>query len=425
MNQESPNEDTSEAIDFIPVEGEMEHSPPDVYAGNLIEWAVERHASDLFFSDAENSMIVSVRRMGRIEQVARLARSYGRRLQGYLRVVGGSDAGDLLRPTEGRAAIKTPRGREVDLRLSTIPTLFGMDLAVRLFDRQVSVRRVQQLGMDAQEESTLLEMLDAAAGLILVAGPVASGKSSTLYASLRHLHNGAKKIHSIEDPVEYAIDGVMQSQVNLKQDLDFSDLLSTVMRHSPDVIMIGEIRDPKTATAAVRAGTSGQLVLATIHAKTAVDAIERMWHYGVSPPFLAAALNGVVCQRLVRRLCQDCRKEVEVSEPLSVSAAVAKRLGDQTPKLYTSQGCPACFNDGFVGLTCLSEILKVDDDLGNVIEQQKPPSTILNAAHESGMVSLADAAVLRIYRGEMTADDGSSAMTSPLLGQLARLARQG
>ncbi|WP_145298958.1 GspE/PulE family protein [Crateriforma conspicua] len=414
---------TDAEIDFQAADAGMELAPAETFALNLLEWAVERHASDLFISDAESCVIVSVRRMGRIEQVRRFARSYGRRLQGFLRVAANCDAGDAIRPTEGRGVVQTPCGREIDLRLSTMPTLFGTDVAVRLFDPESGCRDLNQLGMDDCDVQQLRELLSHRGGLILVSGPVASGKSSTMYAAVKHLNDGHRKIHTLEDPIEHAIDGVMQTQVNAKACLDFADLLTVVLRHSPDVIMIGEIRDSVTATTAVRAGASGQLVLATIHAKSAAEAIDSLLHYDVPPKFVANALVGVICQRLVRRLCKECRSQREVHDPLPISPAVANRLGDQPPGLWTAQSCDACFGDGYESLFCLAEIMRVEDTITHCIEHREPASAIHQTAKEQGMLSLADNAALNIYRGEMTADDAIRIINDGTLAELSRRCR--
>ena len=416
----------NEGIDFTDldeVEGEIELTPPEVYGANLIEWAVDRHASDLFVSDNEKCVVVSVRRMGRVEIVRRLAKDYGHRLQGHFRVLAGADAGETIRPTDGRGIIVTPGGNSVDLRLSCVPTLYGQDVAIRLFDPVRGARSLDQLGLDADELASVQELLEQPSGLILVAGPVASGKSSTLYAAIEHLNDGSRKIHTIEDPIEHSLGGVMQSQINLRAGLDFSDLLSAVLRHSPDVIMIGEIRDAQTAATAVRAGASGQLVLATLHAKSASEAIDSLLQYDVKPKFLASSLIGVIDQRLIRQLCPACRQPLETDEDVPVSDPVQQRLGDQAARLFGPRGCEACFSDGFTSLACLPEIMVVDSRISQAIADQAPALELERIATEQGMLKLAESAALRVVRGETTAYEASRAVTDANLAQLASVAR--
>ena len=416
----------SEAIDFKPdvgAEGEVEHSTPEMFARHLVEWAIDRHASDLFVSDTENSVIVSVRRLGRIEVVRRLARDYGHRLQGYFRVLVGADAGENIRPSEGRASIQTPNGGTVDLRLSALPTLFGQDVAIRLFDPVNGARALDELGLDHHELAAIESLIDRDAGLILVAGPVASGKSSSLYAMIDRLADGSRKIHTLEDPIEHSVADVMQSQVNLRAGLDFADLLTIVLRHSPDVIMIGEIRDEQTAATAVRAGSSGQLVLATIHAKSSAEAIESMLHYGSNPKFLSSALIGVITQRLVRRLCPKCRQVVQLDSPVPIPQHIAYRLEGCEAAVYQPGRCEACFEDGFCDLTCVPEIMDVNDNLADAIANGISSSDLVAMARHHGMLTLADTALVRTLQGITTPQEANRIAMSAELAELVLMAK--
>ena len=414
----------SENVEFEEIEnleGETELTPPDIYAANLIEWAVDRHASDLYLSDAANSVVVSVRRLGRIEVVRRLARDYGHRLQGHLRVLAGSDAVENKRPTEGRGVVQIPGGGIVDLRLSTIPTLNGQDVAIRLFDPQRGTRALDELGMDAFEMETIDQLLQRPSGLVLFVGPVASGKSTSLYAMIDRLNDETRKIHTLEDPIERAIPNVMQTRINLRAGLDYPDLLSVVLRHGPDVIMIGEIRDSRTAAAAVRAGASGQLVLATMHAKSASEAIDTMLHYDAHPKFLAGSLIAVINQRLVRRLCQNCRQTVELSEPLQVPERIAHRLGNQEARLYRQVGCDNCFNDGFESLTCVPEIMMVDKSLADAVSCGAGSAELQTLAEQQGMLSMAEATMTRVFAGHTTPQEANRVVSDPDLAALTAL----
>ena len=411
-------------VTFEELEGESELMPPEMYAANLVEWALDRHASDLFVSDDERSVVISVRRLGRVEIVRRLAREYGHRLQGHLRVIAGSDAGEMIRPTEGRGVLNTPNGGNVDLRLSSMPTLFGQDVAVRLFDPARGARGMDNLGIDAADLAKLKTLLDRPSGLILVAGPVASGKSSTLYAAIDHLNDGSRKIHTLEDPIEHAVAGVMQSQVNLRAGLDFAELLSTVLRHSPDVIMIGEIRDAKTASTAVRAGASGQLVLATIHAKTSAEAIDVMLQHGTNSKFLAGALVGIVSQRLIRRLCPECRQPIQIDGELPIPSALQNLVGDEGVTLYEAVGCDACYGDGFQSLSCLPEIMTVDESIAEAIASGVSAADIQFQAIKNNMLTLPQVAMMRVLSGQTTAHEANRVVADPQLAALAARVRQ-
>lgn len=405
------------SVDFEEIEGEIELSPPEIYAANLIEWAVDQRASDLFVSDSENSVIIAVRRLGKVQTVRRLARDYGHKLQGHLRVLAGSDAGDMLRPTEGRGVLHTPNGSKVDLRLSTIPTLYGQDVTIRLFDPVRGTRSLTELGYDSYELEILRKMLDQPAGLILVAGPVASGKSSTLYAALDALNDESRKIHTLEDPIEHGIAGVMQSQVNHKLGLDFADLLAVVLRHSPDVIMIGEIRDSRTANTAIRAGISGQLVLATIHAKSAAEAIDSLVQYEVNPKFVARSLVGVINQRLIRTLCPACKRSSE-KKANEVPERLQSRVPVSPEHLFESVGCEECFGDGYQELTCVSEILQNSSEIEQAIATGQPATDIDAIAKQQGMLSLAETIATRVLRGETDLKEAQRCASDPSLSSL-------
>ena len=406
-----------EAIDFEQIEAETELATPEIFAGNLLEWAVERQASDLFLSDEEQAVSVGIRRLGRVEHVRKLTRDYGRRLQGHVRVLAGGDPGEMIRPTEGRGLTVTPGGREIDLRLSSMPTLHGQDVSIRLFDPVSGVRSLNELGYDDTELKIIRELLREPSGLILIAGPVASGKSSTLYAMVDELNDGSRKIHTLEDPIEHAIPGVIQSQINERANLGYAELLSTVLRHSPDVIMIGEIRDAKTAATAIRAGSSGQLVLATIHARSAAEAIDSMLHYGINPKAISQALLGAINQRLVGRICSQCGKRVDGQNP-EVETRVANRLGDHSAELWQTEGCDACYGNGFSKMTCVPEILAVNRSLKDVIASGSTAVTLEDAARNSGMLCMAEALAARIYRGETTPHEAHRVIPAPQFAKL-------
>ena len=324
---------------------------PEPAVAGLIDHAARIGASDLFFSYHENHVAVSVRHLGIVRLVTVLATDHGRRCTSYIKAMAGMDLAEQRRPLDGRwvrehdtflfgdddededdpddeddeeiwPELRTKRRRpsgtgagRIDLRVSTIPTLHGEDMAIRLLVGAPQVTVLDQLGMSPRERGELAAMLDIPGGLILVSGPTGSGKTTTLYACLRHLNSGERKIHTIEDPIEYAIPGLRQSQINLKADVGFPELLRSVLRQAPDVILIGEIRDATTAEIAIRAANSGHLVLASVHAPSAPGAVQSLLALGVSPHFLSSSLQGVIAQRLVRTLCPACKAAFDLDEP--------------------------------------------------------------------------------------------------------------
>ena len=399
----------SETLEFTEVDfqdpSDLELFDPEVAARELLGYAMEAGASDLFITDEPYYVTIRMRRLGRIEPLQNLSREAGRRLQNHFRAVGGADVTDQMKPVEGRNLIQIDDARSVDIRISALPSVFGQDLALRIFNSDQSLMDIDQLGFLTEELSAIRGLLDSSCGLLLVSGPTGSGKTSSLYSFLRYLNRGDSKIHTLEEPVEYTVPGIVQSQVNVRAGIDYSQLLYAILRHAPDVIMIGEIRDQRTAEIAVRAGGSGQFVLATVHARTAVGAIQTMSAYGINPHFLASSLTGVISQRLIRRLCPACRFEVDVSDVGGYLADVQPLLsGDQNASLFMPEGCDDCLS-GYDRLTCVPEILKVNKEFRRAIADRVDYDRLEQIARDSGMLPFRRAAQLRLATGVTTVEE--------------------
>ena len=292
---------------------DSEGEPVERTSAALIQLALQMKASDLFVLTNENSVEIQLRQLGLMRPVREYSLDYGRRLISHFKAVSGMDIAERFRPTEGRWVFPRDNGPPVDIRLNTIPTLFGEDLTCRLLDRQRGLRPLEELHLGDRATWDLQSLLKHPSGLILVTGPTGSGKTTSLYACLQSLNDGQRKINTLEDPIEYTLPGIRQSQVNLRLGTDFSVLLPACLRQAPDIIMIGEIRDSKTANIAVRAANSGHLVLATLHAPVAAAAPYAMIAFGVSPHFLTSSLLGIISQRLLRRLCVRCRIPIDLT----------------------------------------------------------------------------------------------------------------
>ncbi|MCA9169507.1 MAG: type II/IV secretion system protein [Planctomycetales bacterium] len=372
----------------------------------LIEYAAEIRASDVFFLSHEHYTRVAIRHLGSVREVTKFSPEFGRRAITTVKALADMDISDRLRPGEGRRIHHRRNRPSIDLRVNSIPTVFGEDVTIRILDREIGLLQLADLRMPQNELNSLHALLQKPAGLILVTGPTGSGKTTTLYACIQHLNDGHRKINTLEDPVEFIVPGVNQSQVNSKLDVDFPDLLASCLRQAPDVIMIGEIRDPVTATTAVRAANSGHLVLATLHAPVAVAASQSMAAYGVNRTFLANSLLGVVSQRLVRGLCPACRLSIDVSDVPGIFDQVKAWLEPGvSPTIYAPAGCEKCLHSGYDRRICLAEVLVVDDDLREMIIHGKSTPELHRRALEKGMIDFAQAATLQIARGDTTMEE--------------------
>jgi type II secretory ATPase GspE/PulE/Tfp pilus assembly ATPase PilB-like protein len=279
-------------------------------------------------------------------------------------------------------------------------------MTIRLLVRCTDLFTLSKLGMTDEQLAAVEGMLASSAGLILVTGPTGSGKSMSLYACLRKLNNGERKINTIEDPVEYPIAGLRQSQVNPAVELGFHELLRGVLRQAPDVIMIGEIRDPETAETTVRAANSGHLVLATIHASTAAAAVQSIRALGVHPHFLSVALRGIIAQRLVRTLCPQCKQVYDVSDTPEFFSEVRPWLSPgEGQALCSPVGCPACGGLGYTGRSGVFEVMNVSRSIRNLIFEGRSAREIHEKALEDGMLSFRQSALLKVARGQTSTDE--------------------
>lgn len=384
---------------------DSERLPPEGIVSQLLDRAINMRASDLFFTSEEHEVGVLVRHLGLLRPIANLPLTLGHRCVAHIKALAGMETAEHRKPLDGRWIHQT-RGQTIDLRINTIPTLYGEDCCVRLLRRDVQGLAVEQLGLVQEQLNELLAMLNNPGGLILVTGPTGSGKTTTVYACLRYLNNGERKINTIEDPIEYGIAGVRQSQVNPKIGLDYPDLLRSVLRQAPDVIVIGEIRDAATAATAVHAANSGHLVLATLHSPLAASAVESMRAWGVPSHFLAASLTGVIAQRLVRTLCPQCQTPFPLAPELAMFRDVERWLGpDQTPALFAAHGCPDCHGAGYAARTGVFEVLRVGHTLRTLIAEGRPAEDVRQEAIREGLIELRHAALLKVARGETTAEE--------------------
>ena len=366
----------------------------------LIQHASELRASDLFFTWSENDVAISVHHLGVLKRIAEVPHDKGRHFINAMKVAAGMHLTERVHPLDGRWVCDLESGKKIDLRINTIPTMYGEAMAIRLLDREVGVFQLEDLGLRPPNYDTLVSMLNSPGGLLLVAGPMGAGKTTTLYAAVHYLNDGTRKIHTIEDPIEYTIEGTCQSQVNLRMDLDFPELLRSVLRQGPAVILIGEIRDRLTAEIAVRAANSGQLVFSSLHAPTAAGTVDTLLALGVHPHFLSTCLLGVVNQRLVHKLCENCKVASEMADASHTFEDVQRWLEPgQGECIYSAPGCEQCYQQGYTQRTGVFEVLHVTREIRQLILQERPPREIHDKAVEQGMIDLARSALLKVAEG--------------------------
>jgi type II secretory ATPase GspE/PulE/Tfp pilus assembly ATPase PilB-like protein len=399
-------EQQSEAVPFMEVAFELRPDALEESFAGLVHHALHMPASDLFVSFDESDAAISVRHLGLVRPLTRVTHEMGRRIINLIKSNSGMDLAQRYRPLDGRWVCSLPDGEKVDLRVNTIPTMYGEDLCARLLRRSAELVELENLGLHRHGLGELKGMLGSPSGLILVTGPTGVGKTTTLYACIKRLHDGTRKINTIEDPIEYAVPGLRQSAVRPQIALDFPELLRSVLRQAPDVIMIGEIRDPITAETAVRAANSGHLVLSTLHAPIAAAAVDSMLALGVHPHFLGTSLLGIVTQRLLRTLCPKCRVSWDISEAPHTFDDVRNWLSPgQGQSIYSAPGCDQCYREGYTGQTGVFEVLPVAKEIRQLINQRASALRIRDKAVEQGMIDIRRAALLKVADGTTSIEE--------------------
>lgn len=362
---------------------------------SLIDRAIELGASDLHISATRTGSRIRYRIDGILRDVAPPPTEFHAAVVSRLKIMAGLDIAERRLPQDGRIRIAW-RGREVDLRLATMPHMNGEGAVLRVLDRSAVALDFEALGFSALAIEKIRSILKHPHGMFLVTGPTGSGKTTTLYAALQMIDDPQRNIITVEDPIEYQLDGVNQIQVNRKIGLDFANTLRAVLRHDPDVIMVGEIRDRETAVVANQAALTGHLVLATIHTNTSVAALPRLVDMGIEPYLLASTIKGSMAQRLVRRLCPSCRQPGEVG---SWQKHIWKRHAAAPQFCYRAVGCNACQHTGYAGRLALSEVVMMCDEIREGLLGKADESRLAAAARSAGMLSLLDDGLSKVASG--------------------------
>ena len=360
----------------------------------ILTQALRAKASDVHIEPYEQHSVVRFRQDGALREIISPRRALHAAMVSRIKIMAGLDIAERRMPQDGRIALRLA-GRPVDVRVSSLPTNHGERIVLRLLDKNPDHLKLDALGMDIAIRRRIDRLIQLPHGIFLVTGPTGSGKTTTLYSAIARLDSRAMNIMTVEDPVEYALDGIGQVQVNVRTDLTFSKALRAILRQDPDVIMIGEIRDLETAQIAVQASLTGHLVLATLHTNDSVSAVTRLTDMGIEPFLLASSLSGVLAQRLVRRLCRNCREAHDVGRPEL----------DQFPELATTRqvfrarGCAECGDTGYLGRVGIFEVLEVDAAIRNRIHDRAGEQVIRDAAGSDRLHTLRSDAIRWIAEG--------------------------
>jgi general secretion pathway protein E len=363
--------------------------------------AVRQRASDIHFESFERGLVIRYRIDGVLYPVLTPPKHLQASIIARIKIMAGLNIAEKRLPQDGRFAIRTA-GKDIDLRVSVLPTSHGERVVLRLLEKETRLLNLSEMGFSGGRLSTIHRLIQLAHGMILVTGPTGSGKTTTLYAALSHINSPDKNIITIEDPVEYQLPGVGQMQVNPKINLTFAAGLRSILRQDPDVIMIGEIRDRETAEIAIHASLTGHLVFSTLHTNDAASAATRLIDMGIEPFLVASSVVAVLAQRLIRKICPDCKT------PYKPSAEELSRL-DLSPQtditLYRGVGCQACSQTGYRGRTGIFELMVLDDEIRRLIGSKADASAIKQAAIAKGMMTLKQDGAERVLQGHTSLEE--------------------
>src|SRR6056297_144076 len=392
------NEDRDVGLDEESLEA-IKNAPVVRLVNSIIKQALKLRASDVHIEPLEDKLRIRFRIDGQLQEIMSPSKNTLSAIVTRIKIIAGLNIAEKRQPQDGRVEMEID-GRNIDLRISILPTVHGEKTVIRLLDSANALLTKEELGFTDTNLKLFNDILDIPNGIILVTGPTGSGKSTTLYSVLNDFNSINTNIVTVEDPVEYKLDGVNQVQVNTKAHLTFANGLRSILRQDPDIIMIGEIRDAETAEIAVRAAITGHIVLSTIHTNDAPSTIMRLADMGIKPFLITTSVKGIVAQRLARTICSNCKKAHTITEEEKEILKI-----DENITLYKGEGCQKCYNTGYKGRTAVNEIMKVTGTIRNLVDKDATTDEIRQAALEEGMVSLRDNCRELVIRGVTTVEE--------------------
>jgi general secretion pathway protein E len=372
---------------------------------SILSQAVRDRASDIHIEPFERSLQVRYRIDGVLHEVLSPPKRLQAAITSRLKIMASLNIAERRLPQDGRITIRV-RNREIDIRVSVVPTAFGERLVLRLLDKTSTLFKLEDIGFASDMYDTYSRLIRRSHGIILVTGPTGSGKTTTLYATLQRINAPAVNIITVEDPIEYQLNGIGQIQVNPKIDLTFANGLRSILRQDPDIIMVGEIRDRETAEIAIQASLTGHLVFSTLHTNDAASAVTRLLDMGIEPFLISSSVLAMMAQRLVRLLCRVCREPMQpTAEALHELGLTVDEYARQGGQMYRANGCDACHGTGYRGRTGIYELLVLDDTVRDLVMQHANANMIKNAALTRGMRTLMQDGARRILQGYTTAEE--------------------
>lgn len=412
--EEMKREAGSNQADIVPVQmskavdnGAAE-APTIRFVNSVIERAITERASDIHLEPQEGEMVVRMRIDGVLRRIFTVPANLQATVIARLKIMGGMNIAERKIPQDGRAMV-TAKDKEIGLRISSIPTIYGEKIVLRLLDKSSGHINRKTIGLEGEDEKKYDRLLKNSSGVILIVGPTGSGKSTTMCAMIQELCNEQTNIMTLEDPVEYNIPGANQCQINEKTGMTFAAGLRSILRQDPDVISVGEIRDGETASIAVRAAITGHLVISTLHTNDAVSTISRLVDIGVEPYMISSALRGVVSQRLVRKICPQCRKAYTPTEEEKRMVGIAE---NEDVTFYKGEGCQECGRTGYRGRRGVFEILTLDAALRREVANNASSEELTKTALENGFVTMKDNCRRLVLEGVTTVAEAAKAINS-------------
>lgn len=367
----------------------------------IIQRAIRDNGSDIHIEPARNKSRVRLRIDGALYEIMTPAIEMHPAIVSRLKIMANLDISERRLPQDGRIQVSTS-GRMVDLRFSSLPGIFGEKIVLRILDKNQSILNIDKLGMSDHINHEFKNLLDNSHGLILVTGPTGSGKTTSLYSAINYLNSSEKSIVTIEDPVEYQIDSINQNQIKENTGLSFAKVLKHVLRQDPDIVMVGEIRDHETAEIAVQAALTGHLVLSTLHTNNAISAITRLLDMNIQPYLLSSALIGVMAQRLIRTICEQCKTSYVATPEFLQQYNMEEERG---LRLAKGRGCPTCYDSGFKGRIGIYEILSPDSDLQKLMISNPSRDQLTDYIKQNNIKTLFDDGILRVKKGLTTTEE--------------------